>query len=211
MEFHEKLQELRKNKGLTQEELAAELYVSRTAISKWESGRGYPSIDSLKQIAGYFDVSVDALLSGDVLVTIAEKEYQSKLRRVIVMLVGMTDVFAFMMIVLPLYPNDIGGYVCAVNLLEYTPIVSAITVLYWGLLIGLIAIGFSEVILIKHGDCKHSKIMAEISIVVNIMIVVLFVISRVIYAALLAFVILIIKSFLLLKLIKSNLVLKRDL
>ena len=33
--------------------LAEELYVSRTAISKWESGRGYPSIDSLKAIAGF--------------------------------------------------------------------------------------------------------------------------------------------------------------
>ena len=40
MEFHEKLQELRKQKGLTQEELAESLYVSRNAISKWESGRG---------------------------------------------------------------------------------------------------------------------------------------------------------------------------
>lgn len=54
MEFHEKLQELRKSRGLTQEELAEALYVSRTAISKWESGRGYPSIDSLKEISNYF-------------------------------------------------------------------------------------------------------------------------------------------------------------
>ena len=38
MEFHEKLQALRRQKGLTQEELAAELFVSRTAVSKWESG-----------------------------------------------------------------------------------------------------------------------------------------------------------------------------
>jgi transcriptional regulator with XRE-family HTH domain len=54
MEFGEKLQELRKNKDMTQEELAEALYVSRTAISKWESGRGYPSIDSLKEISRFF-------------------------------------------------------------------------------------------------------------------------------------------------------------
>ena len=57
MEFHEKLQELRKQRGMTQEELATALYVSRTAVSKWESGRGYPSIDSLKAISGFFGVS----------------------------------------------------------------------------------------------------------------------------------------------------------
>ena len=60
MEFHEKLQELRKSRGLTQEELAEALFVSRTAISKWESGRGYPSIDSLKEIS---DISLCPLMS----------------------------------------------------------------------------------------------------------------------------------------------------
>ena len=53
MEFNEKSQELRKNKNLTQEQLAEMLFVSRTAISKWESGRGYPSIDSLKEISNF--------------------------------------------------------------------------------------------------------------------------------------------------------------
>ena len=65
MEFNEKLQELRKSKNLTQEELASTLFVSRTAISKWESGRGYPSIDSLKALSNFFGVTIDELLSGD--------------------------------------------------------------------------------------------------------------------------------------------------
>ena len=43
MDFNEKLQQLRRSRGITQEELAEALYVSRTAISKWESGRGYPN------------------------------------------------------------------------------------------------------------------------------------------------------------------------
>ena len=47
MEFNEKLQQLRKNKGLTQEELAQAIYVSRTAVSKWESGRGLSVISCL--------------------------------------------------------------------------------------------------------------------------------------------------------------------
>ena len=48
-----KIKDLRTQKGLTQEELAEALYVSRTAISKWESGRGYPNIDSLKAISKF--------------------------------------------------------------------------------------------------------------------------------------------------------------
>ena len=59
---------------MTQEELAEALFVSRTAISKWESGRGYPSIDSLKEISSYFSVSIDDLLSEEQLIFIAEKE-----------------------------------------------------------------------------------------------------------------------------------------
>ena len=73
MEFNEKLQELRKQKGLTQEELAEALFVSRTAVSKWESGRGYPNIESLKAIAKFFRVTVDALLTGEELLTISEE------------------------------------------------------------------------------------------------------------------------------------------
>ena len=78
MEFNEKIQILRKKRGFTQEELAAALYVSRTAVSKWESGRGYPNIDSLKAIAKFFDLTVDELLSGEELLTLAQEENKQK-------------------------------------------------------------------------------------------------------------------------------------
>ncbi len=51
MGFNEKFQQLRKQNNLTQEQLAEQLFVSRTAISKWESGKGYPNIESLKNIS----------------------------------------------------------------------------------------------------------------------------------------------------------------
>lgn len=59
MTLGEKLKKLRTDKDLTQEELAEILYVSRTAVSKWESGRGFLNIESLKAISKYFLVSVD--------------------------------------------------------------------------------------------------------------------------------------------------------
>ena len=95
MEFYEKLQELRKSRGLTQEELAEALFVSRTAISKWESGRGYPSIDSLKEISRFFSVSIDELLTGEKLISIAEKENKSKIQNMCNLLYGIVDVLSY--------------------------------------------------------------------------------------------------------------------
>ena len=54
MTIGESIMKKRKDLGLSQEELAEILYVSRTAVSKWESGRGYPNIESLKAISKYF-------------------------------------------------------------------------------------------------------------------------------------------------------------
>lgn len=62
MIFSEKLQILRKNKGLTQESLAEKLNVSRQAVAKWESGQVYPDIFNLIQISNMMNVSVDYLV-----------------------------------------------------------------------------------------------------------------------------------------------------
>ena len=63
MTLGEKLKAARNKAGLSQEELAKKLCVSRQAITKWENGRGTPDIENLKALSALFDVSVDYLLS----------------------------------------------------------------------------------------------------------------------------------------------------
>ena len=65
MALSEKLYTLRKKSGLSQEQLAEQLSVSRQAISKWESGTSVPESDKLSVISNYFKVSLDYLLKED--------------------------------------------------------------------------------------------------------------------------------------------------
>lgn len=95
MEFNEKLQQLRTGKNLTQEQLAEQLYVSRTAISKWESGKGYPNIESLKCISKFFSVTIDELLSGEELITLAETENRSNLKKIYSFIYGILDMMKY--------------------------------------------------------------------------------------------------------------------
>lgn len=62
MNFNEKLMELRKSKGLSQEELGSRLGVSRQTVSKWELGQSYPDFQRLVLISDYFGLSLDALV-----------------------------------------------------------------------------------------------------------------------------------------------------
>ena len=105
MEFNEKLQELRKSKGLTQEELAEALFVSRTAISKWESGRGYPNLDSLKQISRFFSVSIDELICSEEIISAAEEEKKASLDRYLSLLCGALDILPGLLLFLPVFGN----------------------------------------------------------------------------------------------------------
>ena len=123
MEFHEKLKELRARRGITQEELAEALYVSRTAISKWESGRGYPNLDSLKAVAAYFSVTVDDLLSeGDLpspqaTPSDAPAPDASPWARLRSPIVGLADLSMALLLFLPLFASrGEGGEIRAVSL-----------------------------------------------------------------------------------------------
>lgn len=199
MEFNEKVQELRKQKGLTQEELAELLFVSRTAVSKWESGRGYPNIESLKALAKFFDVTVDELLSGDELLTIAQEDTAQNKKRVCDLVFGLLDLSVALFLLLPIFGRGADGAVEAVSLLSLVETFSWLKVLY----IAVVAvIVLSGVLLLALQNCQHklwvnSKI--GISLAMNTAGILLFIIGRQPYAAALLFVFSIIKVILLLK------------
>ncbi len=66
MNFAENLQNLRKKSNMTQDELAEKLQVSRQAVSKWESGSGYPETEKIISICEIFDCSMDELVKGKI-------------------------------------------------------------------------------------------------------------------------------------------------
>ncbi|AOZ95970.1 helix-turn-helix domain-containing protein [Butyrivibrio hungatei] len=199
MEFNEKLLELRNSRGITQEELAEALFVSRTAISKWESGRGYPSIDSLKEISKFFSVSIDELLSSDKLVTIAEKENKTNMRKVLDFLLGLNDLLACGMIFLPLFPHPVDGKIYAVSLIEYIDVSMTIRLIYWILFASLVVVGTVLVILSHFKFEKAKRVMVILSMIISIVTVLALAITRAAYATSVAFILLTIKGLLLLK------------
>ena len=204
MEFHERLQELRKSRGLTQEELAGALFVSRTAISKWESGRGYPSIDSLKEISRYFSVSIDDLLSGEQLIFIAEKENKSNLNSVCDLLLGFVDLFSLMLIFLPLYPKPVNGYIYSVNLFGYVGKNTFIIKIYWALFISLTITGIVKILMAYFKFEKDKKAVTFISVGLSIIAVLFLAMAREPYAITVTFLLLLIKGILLYKQAKAG-------
>ena len=183
MEFHEKLQELRKKRGLTQEELAQALYVSRTAVSKWESGRGYPSIDSLKEIARFFSVSIDELLNGEELLDLAQKENNGNVQRMCGLVLGALDISAVSFALLPLYPHQAAEAVYAVNLFAYTQGAPWLKAAYWVLIALLAAVGAVRIVLVHRHVQKGQKCAAWVSAGLSLIAALLFAAAREAYAA----------------------------
>ena len=79
MTFKEKLVKLRKLKGLTQDELASAVGVSRQAIYKWESGQSYPEVPKLIELKLIFGISIDDLLDESYEVVLPEKKKRKRL------------------------------------------------------------------------------------------------------------------------------------
>ena len=199
MEFGEKLQALRKSKAITQEELAEYLHVSRTAVSKWESGRGYPSIDSIKDIASFFSVTIDELLSSEKILSLAEKENKANVQKICDLLFGIADLFTLMLIVLPIYPNTVDGHIYSVNLFSYAQISTPALFVYWLLFVSLASIGIFKIVLTQADIHKGQKIATCSSLFLGIFAILFLSLTRQVYATILLFALLVIKGLLYLK------------
>ena len=199
MEFNEKLQELRKQRGLTQEELAQALYVSRTAISKWESGRGYPNIDSLKAIAKFFGVTIDELLSGDELLTLAEEDTRQKGKHLRDLVFGLLDCSIAMFFFLPFFGQKTDGVIQEVSLLSLTGVSSWLRAAYFVVVIGIVLCGILTLALQNYRQAFWERSKNQISLLFNVVGTLLFIISLQPYAAAFLFVFLAIKVLILIK------------
>ena len=196
MEFHEKLQLLRTNENLTQEELAEKLYVSRTAISKWESGRGYPSIDSLKAIAKYFHVTIDELIGGEEIVTLAQEDVKNSRKRYTVLTCGILDCLIVLLFFLPIFGDSGAGSVTSVTMAAMTGIETWLKVVFF-IITGLTVLnGFCTVVLSNFDNPLWNRHRAGTGVMLSVIGTVLFILTRQPYAGIVYLCLLVIKGFL---------------
>lgn len=199
MEFNEKLQQLRKEKELTQEQLAEQLFVSRTAISKWESGKGYPNIESLKSISKLFSVSIDDLLSGEELISLAANENRTNINKIFCLIYGILDLMVLAFLFLPLYGRQDGVFIRTVSLFA-EPDANIITwTIYLVMPILMAMMGIMQIITQHYLNERWYSISRTGSILLHAFSILAYVASRQPYATSLLFLFFMIKVVLLIK------------
>ena len=196
MEFSEKLQELRKSKSLTQEELAEALFVSRTAVSKWESGRGYPGIGSLKEISRFFSVSIDDLICSDEMISVAENEKREFADKYIALLCNLLDILPAVLLFMPAFGNNSSETMSLLNLTGINPQVKMIFLAIIGV---SILNGLCGVIITNFDKPVWNRHRVVTGIVLSILSVAVFIVTRQPYAGVVCFSLLVIKGLMIVK------------
>lgn len=198
MEFHEKLAELRKSRGLTQEELAEALFVSRTAVSKWESGRGYPGIDSLKEISRFFSVTIDELICPREIITAAEDDKKAMIGRTVSVICNALDLLSAVLLFLPVFGNGADAP-SSVSLFQITGLQPWLKMVF-AVMIGMMTLnGICGVILSRLDRPVWNKHRLVTGMALSVLSVAVFIGTRQPYAGILCFAVLVIKTWLIVK------------
>ena len=111
---------------------------------------------------------------------------------------------AITLVILPLYPNAIDGYIYSVNLFAYTQTTPFNRLVYWTMFVALIVVGGLKVFLNRIKIEKGQKIITDVSIVLSIITVLFLAMTRQAYAITMAFLLLIIKGMLVLKISRMD-------
>ena len=198
MEFNEKLKTIRMNHKLTQEQLSQKLHISRTAVSKWESGRGFPNIEALKNISKLFNMPIDQLLSGEELLDAAEYDNTLKRNKTIGLVFGINDFMFISFLFLPLFGERVGDYIHSVNLLQWNNDTWTKTVFYT-LFIIVSLFGLIEIILHFFDSERLQRAFRTGSLLLHSMSVILFIAVREPYVNFFLFLLLLSKIILLIR------------
>ena len=198
MEFSEKLQELRKSRSLTQEELAESLFVSRTAVSKWESGRGYPSIDSLKEISRFFSVTIDDLICSDEMITVAENDKKEFVSKYISFICNALDILLAILLFIPAFGNGSASSE-AVSLLGLSGIAPWLKTVFVVIIGITILNGICGVVIANLNKPAWNRHRLVTGVVLSILSVTVFIVTRQPYAGIVCFAFLVIKGFMIAK------------
>ena len=194
MEFNEKLQELRKSRSMTQEELAEALFVSRTAISKWESGRGYPSMDSLKEISRFFSVTIDDLICSDEIITAAENEKKELVGKYTSLICNTLDIFLAILLFIPAFGNGTDSP-AAVSLFRLTGVDPWLQIVFV-VIIGITVLNGICGVVISNFDKpiwnRHRLVTGIAMLIIGVFV---FMVARQPYAGAVCFALLVIKGF----------------
>ena len=180
--------------GRSQEELARALYVSRTAISKWESGRGYPNIDSLKSMGQFFGVSIDELLSSNEVLTIAEEDNKQKEKHFRDVVFGLLDIGVLLLLFLPFFGYRKAAAVHTVSLLSLTEIPLYLRIAYLAVAVSLPVMGILMLALQNFRGKRWLRLQYVVSLGLNAAGMLLFVVSLQPYPAVFLFLLLTVKT-----------------
>lgn len=200
MELSKKIKQIRNDNKLTQEQFAEKMLVSRTAISKWENGTCYPSIDSLKYMSQTFNISLDRLLTGEEILEIAKTENQSNISKFNGLLFCLLDIVRIIFIFLPLYSYKTNDFVYSVSLFNSNDLGSTLKIIFMLIYIIFLVLGIIEVVL---NFKENNRLVNKISILLDIISIFVLLFTKQPYVIALMFIIFIIKIIMLTNVNKS--------
>lgn len=200
MELCKKIKKIRNDNKLTQEQFAEKMLVSRTAVSKWENGTCYPSIDSLKYMSKIFNVSLDKLLSSEEILEIAKIENKSNMSKYNGLLFCLLDIIRIIFIILPLYSYKTNNFIYSVSLFNSNDLSTTLKIVFILIFIIFLVLGIIELIFNFKGN---NRLINKISMFLDIISIFVLLFTKQPYVIALMFVIFIIKIIMLINVNKS--------